>query len=113
MVSKDPDHHTRDLFEAIERGDYPSWNVYVQVMDPKDAENYRWNIFDMTRVWPHKDYPLRRIGKMTLNENVRFNMDTRCDAECICTAQKLLRGHRASGLFTIDYGARYRSISGS
>ncbi|KAL4807198.1 putative catalase [Aspergillus unguis] len=69
MVSKDPDHHTRDLFEAIERGNHPSWNVYAQIMDPKDAENYRWNIFDMTRVWPHKDYPLRPIGKMTLNEN--------------------------------------------
>ncbi|KAI3058671.1 hypothetical protein CBS147353_10703 [Aspergillus niger] len=69
VVSKDPTHQARDLFEAIERREFPSWNVYAQVMDPKDAENYRWNIFDITRVWPHKDYPLRPIGKMTLNEN--------------------------------------------
>lgn len=69
VAGEDPNHHTRDLFEAIERGDYPIWNVYAQVMDPKEAEEYRWNIFDMTRVWPHKDYPLRPIGKVTLNQN--------------------------------------------
>jgi len=39
-------------------------------MDPKDAENYRWNIFDTTKVWPHKDYPLREVGVLTLNEDV-------------------------------------------
>lgn len=99
MVSKDPDHQTRDLFTAIERGDYPSWNVYAQVMDPKDAVNYRWNIFDMTRVWPHKDYPLRPIGKMTLNENVSLSsysdmywlQDVMLKVDC--TAEELLRGH--------------------
>ncbi|KAL1963316.1 hypothetical protein VTN77DRAFT_8437 [Rasamsonia byssochlamydoides] len=69
LNGENPNHHTQDLFEAIERGDYPSWTVYAQVMDPKDAEKYRWNIFDLTKVWPHKDYPLRPIGKMTLNEN--------------------------------------------
>lgn len=74
VAASDPVHQARDLFEAIERGDFPSWGVYVQVMDPKDAENYRWNIFDITRVWPFKDYPLRPIGKMTLNENVSCNV---------------------------------------
>lgn len=60
----------QDMFEAIERKDYPKWNVYVQVMDPSEAEKFRWNIFDMTKVWPHKEFPLRRIGRLTLNQNV-------------------------------------------
>lgn len=68
---ENPDFMIQDLFEAIERGEYPVWNVYVQVMDPEEAERYRWNIFDMTKVWSHKDFPLRQIGKMTLNRNVR------------------------------------------
>lgn len=46
------------------------WNIYVQVMDPKEAETYKWNIFDMTKVWPHSDFPLRQIGRPTLNRNV-------------------------------------------
>lgn len=64
----------QDMFEAIEKGDYPVWNVYVQVMDPKEAENYKWNIFDMTKVWPHHDFPLRQIGKLTLNRNVSYTI---------------------------------------
>ena len=70
IAGEDPDYLIRDLFSAIEKGDYPVWNVYVQVMDPADAEKYRWNIFDMTKVWSHKDYPLRQIGKLTMNRNV-------------------------------------------
>jgi catalase len=58
------------MFEAIKRGDYPVWNVYVQLMSAEEAENYRWNIFDMTKVWPHKDFPLQQIGRLTLNRNV-------------------------------------------
>ncbi|KAL1867762.1 catalase A [Paecilomyces lecythidis] len=69
IAGEDPDYHTRDLFNAIETGNYPTWTVYVQVMSPEEAENYRWNIFDITKVWPHSDYPLRPIGKMTLNKN--------------------------------------------
>ena len=57
------------MFDAIATGNLPQWNVYVQVMDPSEAEKYRWNIFDMTKVWPHADYPLRQIGRLTLNEN--------------------------------------------
>ncbi|KAK9358194.1 catalase-like domain-containing protein [Lipomyces starkeyi] len=60
-----------DLYDAIERGSYPIYNVYVQVMDPREAETYKWNIFDMTRVWPHKDFPLRQIGRLTLTRNPR------------------------------------------
>jgi catalase len=72
VAGENPDFLIQDMFEAIERGDYPTWNVYVQVMDPSEAENYRWNIFDMTKVWSHKDYPLRQIGRITLNRNVFF-----------------------------------------
>jgi len=68
-LTSDPDYATRDLFEAIARGDHPSWTVYVQVMDPQDAKKYRFNPFDVTKVWPHKDYPLQQIGKLTLNRN--------------------------------------------
>ncbi|KAJ5927723.1 Catalase mono-functional heme-containing [Penicillium verhagenii] len=69
IAGEDPDYMIRDMFEAIERKDYPSWDVFVQVMDPSEAENYRWNIFDMTKIWPHEDFPLRQIGKLTLNRN--------------------------------------------
>ncbi|OXB37841.1 catalase [Cryptococcus neoformans] len=64
-----PDFHSTDMWNAIERGDYPTWTLYAQVMKPEEAENYCWNIFDMTKVWPHKDFPLRPLGKLTLNRN--------------------------------------------
>jgi catalase len=57
------------LFEAIERGDFPSWKVSVQVMPYAAAKDYRFNPFDLTKVWPHKDYPLIRVGTYTLNKN--------------------------------------------
>ncbi|CAO3578049.1 unnamed protein product [Absidia cylindrospora] len=69
LASEDPDYATRDLFQSIERGDAPSWSVYVQVMDPKDAKHYKFNPFDVTKVWSHKDYPLQPVGRMVLNRN--------------------------------------------
>jgi len=69
IKGRDPDHATRDLFEAIETGDSPAWNVYVQIMDPEDAENYRFNPFDVTKVWWHGDYPLKPLGRMVLDRN--------------------------------------------
>ncbi|MCJ1322461.1 hypothetical protein MMC15_007810 [Xylographa vitiligo] len=69
LAGEDPDYHVNDLYHAIEKGDYPTWTLYIQVMDPKEAETYRWNIFDMTKIWPHHDYPLIPIGKLTLNQN--------------------------------------------
>lgn len=72
VAGENPDFLTQDLFEAIEQGNYPKWDVFVQVMEPKDAETYKWNVFDMTKVWPHKDYPLRQIGRLTMNRNVSF-----------------------------------------
>jgi catalase len=70
LVSKDTDYHTRDLFEAIQRGDYPSWTLKMQIMPFEDAKTYRFNPFDLTKVWPHGDYPLRPVGRLTLNRNV-------------------------------------------
>lgn len=69
LAGKDPDYHTRQLFEMIERGDYPKWTFYVQVMPEKEAETYRWNPFDLTKVWPHGDYPLIQVGVLELNQN--------------------------------------------
>ncbi|KAE8150417.1 catalase-domain-containing protein [Aspergillus avenaceus] len=69
VAGENPDFYIQDLFEAIEKGNYPVWNVYVQVMDPAEAEKYRWNIFDMTKIWSHKDFPLRQIGTLTMNRN--------------------------------------------
>ncbi|GKZ43759.1 hypothetical protein AbraIFM66951_005235 [Aspergillus brasiliensis] len=71
IAGEDPDYMIRDMFEAIERGDYPVWNVYVQLMSPEEAEKYKWNIFDMTKVWSHKEFPLQQIGRLTMNRNPR------------------------------------------
>ncbi len=59
MKGKDPDHATRDLSDSIARGEFPSWTLYVQIMTPKEATDYRFDPFDVTKVWPHVDYPLR------------------------------------------------------
>jgi catalase len=69
LAAENPDWHTQDLFDAIQKGDYPSWTCYVQVLSPEQAEKFRWNIFDLTKVWPQKEVPLRRFGKLTLNKN--------------------------------------------
>ncbi|HEV7627358.1 MAG TPA: catalase [Streptomyces sp.] len=69
LSGKDPDSHQRDLREAIERGEYPSWTVQVQIMPAADASEYRFNPFDLTKVWPHEDYPPIEIGKLELNRN--------------------------------------------
>ena len=69
MAGIDADFHRRDLFEAIARGDYPSWVMSVQVMPYADAATYRFNPFDLTKIWSHKDYPLIKVGKMTLLRN--------------------------------------------
>ncbi|ERS95255.1 catalase [Sporothrix schenckii 1099-18] len=71
VAGENPDHLVQDLFDAIEEGNFPQWDIFVQVMDPANAETYHVNPFDMTKVWPHKDYPLRPIGRLTLNKNPR------------------------------------------
>ncbi len=69
MKAKDADHATRDLYDSIERGDYPSWTLEMQIMTPEQARNYRYDIFDITKVWPHKDVPPIKVGKLVLNRN--------------------------------------------
>ena len=69
IVGGDRESHQRDLFEAIERRDFPKWKFYVQIMPEQDAEKTPYNPFDLTKVWPHKDYPLIEVGILELNRN--------------------------------------------
>jgi catalase len=69
MAGRDADFHRRDLFEAIARGEHPSWKLSVQVMPFAEARTYRFNPFDLTKTWSHKDYPLIEVGTMTLDRN--------------------------------------------
>lgn len=69
IVGKDRESHQRDLYEAIERGDYPKWTLKVQIMPEKDASKVPYNPFDLTKVWPKGDYPLIEVGVMELNRN--------------------------------------------
>jgi catalase len=70
IAGEDADYHQRDLYEAIENGDFPSWSLKMQIMPFDDAKSYRFNPFDLTKVWPHGDYPLTDVGRLTLNRNV-------------------------------------------
>ena len=63
------DYATQDLFDNIAKGNFPSWTFKVQVMPEKDAEKYRFDVFDITKVWPHSDYPEILVGKLVLNKN--------------------------------------------
>ena len=69
IVGKDRESHQRDLYEAIERGDFPRWDLKVQIMPEKDAATYRFHPFDLSKVWPHGDYPLIDVGTFELNRN--------------------------------------------
>jgi catalase len=70
LAGKDADYHHRDLINAINRGDYPSWTLKIQIMPFEEAKTYRFNPFDLTKVWPHNDYPLQELGKFVLDRNV-------------------------------------------
>lgn len=69
IAGLDPDAHRADLWQAIERGEYPSWTLKIQVMPYADAANYRFNPFDLTKVWPQADYPLITVGRLVLDRN--------------------------------------------
>ncbi|MFF8382918.1 catalase [Streptomyces kanasensis] len=69
VVGQDANSHQTDLLQAIERGVNPSWTLYVQIMPAHEAAEYRFNPFDLTKVWPHADYPLRRVGRLVLDRN--------------------------------------------
>jgi len=69
LVGKDRESHQRDLFESIEKGDFPKWDLKIQIMHEQDAAKCPFNPFDLTKVWPHGDYPLIDAGVMELNKN--------------------------------------------
>ncbi|WP_205347101.1 catalase [Pseudonocardia broussonetiae] len=70
LAGSDADFHQRDLYDTIESGGRPSWTLHVQVMPFADATTYRFNPFDLTKVWPHADYPLIKVGTLVLDRNV-------------------------------------------
>jgi catalase len=69
IAGEDADYHRRDLYNAIKRGEYPSWTLKVQIMPFEEARTYRFNPFDLTKVWPHADYPLHEVGRLVLDRN--------------------------------------------
>jgi catalase len=68
-IAHDHETHQRDLFETIEKGDFPKWKFSVQIMPESDVGKHWYNPFDLTKVWPHKDYPLIEVGILELNRN--------------------------------------------
>jgi catalase len=69
LCGEDPDHATRDLYDAIKKGDYPSWTLEMQILPFEKAKDFPWDIFDITKVWPHKEAPPLKVGKLVLNRN--------------------------------------------
>jgi catalase len=69
IAGEDPDYHIRDLYDAIARREAPVWNLFMQIMPFEEAADYRFNPFDLTKVWPHGDYPLIKVGRMVLDRN--------------------------------------------
>ena len=69
IVGKDRESNQRDLFENIEKGNFPKWSFEIQIMSEEEAKKCSFNPFDLTKVWPHGDYPIIKVGTMTLNEN--------------------------------------------
>lgn len=69
MSGRNPDHATRDLYQAINRGEFPSWRLEVQIMTTEQARDYRFDPFDVTKVWFHADFPPITIGRLVLNRN--------------------------------------------
>lgn len=69
LQGSDPQYSTRDLFNNIEQGNFPSWTFYIQIMTVDQADNWRLNPFDSTKVWPHREFPLIEVGQLVLNRN--------------------------------------------
>ena len=69
MARDDPDFAIRDLYNAIAEGNSPSYTMFIQVMTFQEAENWKFNPFDLTKVWPHDEFPLIQVGKLVLNKN--------------------------------------------
>ena len=69
LIGRNRESHQQDLYESIERGDFPRWTMYIQVMPEQEASECPYNPFDLTKVWYHSDYPLIEVGVLELNRN--------------------------------------------
>ncbi|MBP1950635.1 catalase [Virgibacillus litoralis] len=69
IAGENPDYHVEDLYNSIDKGDFPAWKLYVQIMPYEDAKTYRFDPFDVTKVWSQKDYPRIEVGRMVLDRN--------------------------------------------
>lgn len=85
LAGSDADHATRDLFESIATRMFPSWTLYIQVMTFSEAEHFRWNPFDLTKIWPHSEYPLIPVGRIVLNRNPK-NYFAEVEQSAFCPA---------------------------
>ena len=113
LASSDPDYSIRDLFNAIASGNFPSWTMYVQIMTYQQAEKWHLNPFDITKVWPHAEFPLIPVGKLTLNENpsnyfAQIEQVSMCPSALVpgieTSPDKMLQGR----LFSYQDTARHR-----
>jgi len=85
LASDDPDYAIRDLYNSIEKGEFPTWSLYIQIMTFAEAERFQFNPFDLTKIWPHADYPLIPVGKMVLNRNPK-NYFAEVEQSAFCPA---------------------------
>jgi catalase len=69
VIAKDRESNQRDLFESIQKGNFPRWKFQIQIMSDEQAKKVAFNPFDLTKVWSHKEYPLIDVGEIVLNEN--------------------------------------------
>jgi len=77
LKSENADYSTQDLYESIEKGEFPSWKFKVQIMPEAEGLEYKWDIFDITKIWPHSDYPLIDVGKLVLDRNpTNYHVET-------------------------------------
>jgi catalase len=116
VIANDRESAQRDLFEAIEGGDFPRWRFCIQVMTEAQAETFRWNPFDLTKVWPHADYPLIEVGIVELNRNVdnyhaeieqaSFSRPTSCPASASRRTRCCRRGSSPMPTPTVIASAR-------
>lgn len=75
LAASNPDYKTEDMFRAIERGEFPSWTLYIQVMSFETAEQLEFNPFNVTKIWPEDRFPLIEVGRLTANRNVQNHWD--------------------------------------
>jgi catalase len=85
LSATDPDYSIRDLYNSIEKGDFPSWTFYIQIMTFAEAEFFQWNPFDLTKIWPHAQFPLVPVGKVVLNRNPK-NYFAEVEQSAFCPA---------------------------